>query len=272
MAEQTVNAASNPALANKLIKEAMESAPVEETTPLTLRQPSDGSVTLPGGYLTVTGEVVTNATVRELNGLDEEAMAKQPNMAKALTTVLNRAVVSIGDESANEALLDNLLSGDADALMLGIYRTTFGDTCVLPGYCSTCNKVQQVEVDLVKDLSHRALLDPINDRVFTVRGKKAEYTVKLPSRKTQREMMHNLDKTSSELNTILLNGCVVSIGSTPVLSVAQVNSIGLADRKAILKSLTSRIPGPQFEAVPVPCGACDGKVEVPISLGAIFRS
>lgn len=273
MAEQTLNAASNPALANKLITEALgQTAPVEDTTPLTIRKPFDGLVTLPGGYLTATGEVITEVQVRELNGMDEEAMARQPNLARALTTVLSRAVVSIGDEPASESAIDNLLSGDADALMLGIYRATFGDTAVVPGYCANCNKLEQVEINVVEDIKVRPLMDPVNDRVFTVQGKKVDYVVKLPSRKTQKDMMHNLEKNSAELNTLLLEGCVVQIGSTPVLSPSQIQAINLADRKALIKQITSRIPGPQFEAVEVPCGTCDGKVEVPISLGTIFRS
>lgn len=273
MAEQTVSAVNNPALANQLVKDALAGAvPEEPKTPLKIVAPADGSVTLPGGFLNVSGEVITTAKVRELNGLDEEAIARQNSLGKAITLILSRAVVSVGSESATETLLDGLLAGDADALMLGIYRSTFGDTVTIPSFCSGCADVKQVEVDLSTDLEYKGLLDPIGDRVFTVKGKNTDYEVMLPSRKVQREMMHGADKTTAELNSILLEGCVLKIGSAPVFSKTQVQSINLSDRKTILQAISERNPGPKFQGVQVDCGVCGGKVDVPISLGAIFRS
>lgn len=273
MANNSINAAENPALANQLAQQAMTgAAPIEETKSITLLPPTDGVVTLPGGYLTGLGEVYTTAEVRELNGLDEEVISRQPTIGKALTTILSRAVVSIGNEPATEAMIDNLLSGDADALMLGIYKATFGSTVILNGYDSEAAAAKQVEIDLNKDLTIKSLLNPVEDRVFTVKGKKASYTVKLPSRKTQKEMIYNADKTAGELNTILLEGCVIEIDGRAVLSKAQVQAIGIADRKTIIEAITSRNPGPQFGSIQVDCEDCaGGKVDVPISLGAIFR-
>lgn len=266
------NAAENPGLANKLAQEAMASAPKEEAPALTIRRPFNGVVTLPGGFITSAGEVVTTAEVRELNGLDEEAVAKQTNIGKSLATILSRATVKIGEETANEANLDNLLSGDGDAIMLGIYRATFGDTVTLNGVCEGCQALKTVEVDVTHDIPVKGMLNPIDDRVFTVTGAKASYTVALPTRKAQKELVSNLDKTMAELNTLLLENCVVEINSSPVLSKSQVQNIGLADRKLLLKEISNRNPGPQFDTLEVACSDCSGKVAVPISLGAIFRS
>jgi hypothetical protein len=272
MGNNTLKAADNPALANQLAQQAMSGA-VEAEAPHVLQvlTPTDGVVTLPGGYLSGLGEVYTTAEVRELNGLDEEAISRQPTLGKSLTTILSRAVTHIGNEPVTETSLDNLLSGDADALMLGIYRATFGPTAVLNGYCTACSSLKQVEVNLAEDIPVKGLLDPVGDRVFTVKGKSTDYTVKLPSRKTQKEMIHNADKTAGELNSILLEGCVVEIGSSPVLSKLQTQAINLADRRTIIEAITSRNPGPQFGTVQVDCEDCGGKVDVPTSLGSIFR-
>jgi hypothetical protein len=266
------SAADNPALANKLAQEAMASAPQEEAPTLTIRKPFNGLVTLPGGFLTSAGEVVTTVEVRELNGLDEEAVAKQSNIGKSLSTILSRATLRIGEEAATETALDSLLAGDGDAIMLGIYRATFGNTVTLSGMCTSCQQIKSVEVDLTQDIPTKGLLNPIDDRVFTVVGAKGTYTLALPTRKAQKELLSNLDKTMAELNTILLENCVVEINGREVLSKSQVQAIGLADRKLILKELSSRNPGPQFDPIEVACSDCNGKVEVPISLGAIFRS
>lgn len=273
MAEQTLNAANNPGLANQMVKEALANAgPVEEKEPLVIVAPIDGTVTLPGGYLSASGEVATTATVRELNGHDEETIARQGSMGKSLATILSRAVVTIGDEPATEAILDNLLAGDADALMVGIYRVTFGDAVTIPSYCDGCKDSKLVEISLQDDLVTKALLDPVADRVFTVKGKSTEYTVRLPSRKTQKEMMVSADKNIAELNTILMEGCLVQIGKRPVLSKIQVQEVGLADRRAIVSAIVARNPGPKFDVIQVDCADCGGKVDAPISLGAIFRS
>lgn len=272
MGNNTLKAADNPALANQLAQQAMSGA--EETEAphvIQLITPTDGVVTLPGGYLSGLGEVYTTAEVRELNGLDEEAISRQPTLGKALTTILSRAVTHIGTDLATEASIDNLLSGDADALMLGIYRATFGPTAVLNGYCAGCSVTKQVEINLLEDIPVKGLLDPIGDRVFTVKGRSTDYTVKLPSRKLQKEMIHNAEKTAGELNSILLEGCIVEIGSGPVLSKLQTQGIGLADRKTIIEAITSRNSGPQFGVINADCEDCGGKVDVPTSLGAIFR-
>lgn len=107
----TINAAANPALANNLINQALAVQEPEQKE-VKIIPPSDTVVTLPGGYITPAGEVVTDAEVRELNGLDEEAIARTTNVGKAILTILNRGTVRIGKDKADERLLDQLLAGD----------------------------------------------------------------------------------------------------------------------------------------------------------------
>ena len=116
----TIKAADNPALANKLIEEAVAEKPMLKEVEIT--PPSDTIVTLPGGYITSTGEVITEAEVRELNGKDEEAISKAINLGRALITILQRGTVKIGTETATETMLDQMLIGDRDQLLLGILK------------------------------------------------------------------------------------------------------------------------------------------------------
>jgi hypothetical protein len=121
MAEQIVSAVNNAALANDLVQKALtETAPVEHND-VTL--PSETLVDLPGGLI-FNGEVIKTAEVRELNGRDEEAIGRQGASARIWNTILTRAVVSIGNLPASEDLLDKMLVGDRDALLLGIFRAT----------------------------------------------------------------------------------------------------------------------------------------------------
>ena len=268
---KTISAAANPALANDLIKTALAEKPAEPVE-AKIYNPLDTSVTLPGGYITLTGEVITTAEVRELTGKDEEAISRAVGMGKAILTALQRGTVKIGNIPADDKLLDQLLSGDRDMLILAIFKATFGAESDIPGYCGTCDEQKIVTVDLNEDVKIKVLTDPVNDRVFTVKGRTQEITVQLPTGITQKELIINSDKTSAELNTLLLENTVIKIGDSPVLSKLQVQNLGLVDRRKIIEEINKRVPGPQFDDITVTCPDCDSEVTVPINLGALFRS
>lgn len=269
MTTKTISAAANPALANDLIQNAMVEEP--QQVKVTIISPSDTSVTLPGGYLTSTGEIVTDAEVRELNGKDEEAIARTTNIGKAFLTILERGVVRIGNQQVTPEILDQLLSGDRDMLLLSIFKVTFGVEPELPVYCYTCKDAKIVGVNIDDDIKVKKLNDPLNDRVFLVKGKTQEFTVQLPTGVTQKELLTSIDKTSAELNTLLLENTVVKIDGRPVVSKTQVQNLGIVDRKTIIAEINKRIPGPQFDDLTVTCPDCDSEVTVPISLGSFFR-
>lgn len=266
---KTISAAANPALANNLLQSALAETPVQEEVKIT--PPSDTVVTLPGGFLTATGEIITEAEVRELNGSDEEAIARATNVGRALLTVLQRGTVRIGNERADEKLLDQLLSGDRDMLVLAIIKATFGKTADIGGYCEGCGDVKTVQIDLDTDIKVKALMDPMNDRVFTVDGRNRTYTVQLPTGVTQKEMLQNPDKTSAELTTLMLENTVLKIDDSPVLSKIQVQNLGLVDRRTISEAINKRLCGPQFDAVKVSCPDCESEVSVPVNFGTLFR-
>jgi len=265
----TINAAASPALANNILNDVLAEKP--EQREAKILPPLDNVVTLPGGYINAAGEVITTAEVRELNGKDEEAIARSATTGKALLSILNRGTVKIGNEKADEAILDRLLSGDRDTLLLGILKATFGNEAELPAYCDTCEDFKTVTVDLNADIKVKVMSDPINDRVFTVMGKTQEYTVQMPTGVAQKELMANSDKTNAELNTILLENTVVKIGNSPVLTKLQIHNMGIADRRTVIDEINKRVVGPQFDALTVTCPDCESEVKVPISLGALFR-
>lgn len=265
----TINAAANPALANDLLNKALNETPQEVNTEISL--PSDVTVDLPGGYITATGEVFRIAEVRELNGKDEEAISRATTLGKALLTILQRGTVKIGNEPATENILDQLLIGDRDQILLGILKCTFGSEVEILSYCPGCNENKTVSLDVNADIKTKVLTDPVNDRIFTVKGKNKEFTVKLPNGVVQKKMIENMDKTTAELSTLILEGSVVKIGESPVYSALQVQSLSVSDRRKIVDEINDRAPGPQFTDVTVKCPDCEGEVLVPINLGTLFQ-
>lgn len=270
MATKTLNAAENPALANQLVQQmTQDTEPQKELALIT--SPSETMVTLPGGFLSPTGEVTWEAEVRELNGRDEEAISRANSVGKVLNTILTRGVVRIGDVPASEEVLEQMFAGDRDALLLGIYRVTFGDTAEVPAFCSGCKEYKLLQVDINEDIKTKKLNDPIEDRRFTVSTKKHDYTVVLPSGKVQKELLLNSDKTLAELTTILLEGTVIEIDGSGVISRAQIQNIGVSDRRAIADELDKRSFGPVLDEVKATCPECGGEVVAPINIGTLFR-
>jgi hypothetical protein len=265
----TISAAANPALANNLINDALAEKPVQSEVKIT--PPSNNVVTLPGGFITAAGDVITEAEVRELTGADEEAIARTNSVGKAILTILNRGTVKIGNQKADEKLLDQLLSGDRDALILGIFKSTFGSETEVSAYCTGCSEFKTIGLDIDTDIKTKVLTDPINDRVFTVQGKNKVFTVQLPTGLAQKEMINNSDKTSAEINTIMLEHTVINIDGSPVLSKLQVQNLGLTDRRKIVDEINARVSGPQFDEITVTCPDCESEVSVPINFGTLFR-
>jgi hypothetical protein len=268
--DNNIKTASGAALNNDLIEQVLSSSETK-TDLVTVTYPSNVLVNLPGGYLTPTGEVIKTAEVRELTGKDEEFISKSGTLGKAFSTILTRATVKVGEQKVDEVIFDNLLAGDRDSLMLGIFKATFGKEAELPGYCSECNEIKTASVDVDRDVPVKVLIDPIQDRRFTVQGKSSEYLVALPNGAAQRELISNSDKTGPELTTILLGNCIMEIDGRPVISKMQAQNLPLLDRRKISEELDKRSPGPQFQDLELDCPDCEGKVVVPFNLGALFR-
>lgn len=264
-----LNAAANPAMANKLVAEATKET--KKQVKADIVPPSELVLTLPGGYLTPTGEVITEVEVKELNGKDEEAIARQNSAGKVLSTILNRGVVRVGDMEVTEDVLDQLLAGDRDYLLLGIYRATFGDEAEITAYCQGCEDYKTIGVDVTEDIEVKPLEDPIGSRRFEVKGKKHVYTCTLPAGKVQKELLLNSDKTLAELTTVLLAGTVREIDGASVLGRNQIQDIGVADRRIIAEEVGKRTFGPVVDEVSAECPDCNGKVVAPISIGTLFR-
>ena len=259
---------SDPAVLEQAINQIDEKPTVKIKTVA----PSNSEVTLPGGFITKEGTLVKYAEVRELTGLDEEAIAKAGSPSRALLVMLQRGLVSIGTEDADKQDLERLLSGDRDSILIGIRKVTFGPSAEFSLTCPHCRTDLDVVVDLDKDIPYRHLDDPINDRTFEYVSKKhGVIQVSLPTGSTQRKLMENTDKTIAELNTILLSGCVDSVNGVASMGAPTVLKLGMADREQIVNEIVKRTPGPRLGEVTTSCEACGEQIAMPLALTDLFR-
>lgn len=236
----------------------------------------DTVVDLPGGIITEQG-VVTKVSVRELNGYDEEELArsdvKQP--IDYLTKLLKLGLKEIGGKKPSEQTLNQLLIGDRNAIIIGIRRATFGNEMEMPGLkCPECLKDFDVIIGL-DEFEMKKLDDPVADRSFEVKLQKGKAKLRLATHGDVVEMIAKSSKPVEQNNVMLLN-CIVDLNSTP-LAMSSVDpeevirQLGMRDRQVMLDELDKRQPGPDMLGVKITCPNCDYEDRIGLDLIGMFR-
>lgn len=268
-----VDPMENPDAANAQIAALLsdESTSRDEAEPKPmLEPPPDSLFKLPGLGYTV--------EVRELNGADEEALAKsQASFARWVSTLLELAVEKINNEPADPEALGRLLVGDRDYLLLAIRKVTWGPEIELSGIeCSGCRELFDVNVH-TDDIPVKKLRDP-SEATFTVElrnGRKA--TVRLPNGNDQAVYLDKDDASNAQRNTLLLQRCVETIIEAngmemPVEGFPSLVREGLAlpDRTKLIREVDQRMPGARYNEVPVTHPDCGKTTVIGIGPVALF--
>lgn len=238
---------------------------------ITTVAPQNTLVELPGGFRTASGEVVKTAEVRELNGSDEEAISVIENPGAKLNRVLERGLVKIGDAAPAPFDTDALLAGDRDALLLGIRRVTFGDIETMNVICSNCSTTQEIKIHLLEDIPFKTFAIEDYALTFSVDTKLGKLVVAYPNGMTQRKISEAVNKTTAELVTMLISGCVVSLDDKPVDGASVALALGMQDRNNIIDLISQGAPGPRLGEVKKTCEACGTQLLIPLGLQSLFR-
>jgi hypothetical protein len=254
----------------KQVLRAMNPAPVIDEMP-------DTYIKLPAGLI-VNGEVVQEAEVQELTGEHEERLAKAKasnNAAKYVNTLLQCGVVSIGETKVTQKILDSLIQGDLDTLLMGIRRATFGEDFQVDGVpCPQCGEFNDLVLNL-SDIPIKELEDPEEREFFVPLRRNRKAKVQFPTGDVQNEIFKK-QLSVPEMNSVTLAYCVISFidsnGKEKMSSgLADVKKLGLADRKTIQDFIYENQPGPRYDQVTAGCYSCEGEVPVPLSVGILFR-
>lgn len=237
-----------------------------------LAPPVDTSVKLPFGLLR-DGEALREAEVRELNGADEEALARVAgHPLRYLDTLLVRGTVQIGGLPSDQKLLRELTMADRDALLVAIRRATYGNDLHFSGLvCPHCGQSSDITVHL-DELDDPQPFDPLV-RTFEVRLRRGMATVRQPTGEDEHALAGS-ERNLAERNTLLIARCVVSaeLGDEQTRgSEAMARALGVVDRHAILKSIEEHTYGPRFADVTFTHEACGREVPLPLSAGDLFR-
>jgi hypothetical protein len=274
----------NPALAAAAAKLAGETS--EQPAP-TLADPSDGPVTLPGGFRRVkvdaSGaskfEEVRNAWVRELNGLDEEKISKarlSGNPDDFIRAVLEAGVERLGDERPGKDDFNSLLLGDRDFLLVQISAATYGDKIEYKEIeCPHCREPFDVTISATEDIPCPRL-ESVDDQNFEVKLRKDRVAkVSLPTFAVSAALMDT--ETAAEANTLLISNYVTEIvGDKGTLDIKgdpdAARKLGILDRQALIDEMYKRMPGPQYNGVRFDHEpGCGKEVRLEVSMADLFR-
>lgn len=276
---QRVVAADNPELANQIINEVLSGGAPEapQAAPAATEglgidrrdiMPRDGFVQLPGGYVNQEGETLTEVEVVELTGVAEEALARPMGEGKRFTTILEHSVEKVGHMDPNHEILNRMLIGDRNAVLLGVRHVTYGPVELENFTCPDCHQAVNMSVDLTKDVPVKALE---GDRNFTVdlsRGRVAE--VSLPDGFSQTEVLNAEGKSEAELTSMILKDCVNSVDGIPMAGLDSVRNLSARDRRTLMKALDEHDFGPQLDKVVKPCPSCGEEISLPLTIGSLF--
>jgi hypothetical protein len=256
----------------------------EEAVP-ELDDPLDGPVTLPAGYRRAKigsdgtqFEDVRTAWVKELNGEDEERIARtkmRDDIPAFLHTILECGVERLGEARPTREDLDSLLVGDQQFLLMQIARATYGDDLHYDEFvCPHCREQFDVTLSLHEDIPVTTFAKP-EEASFEVRLRNDRIaSVTLPTVEVAALMAQA--ETPAEANTILVAHCVSEIrgpnGTTTIAGDVQAaRKLGLTDRQALVTEMGERMPGPQYKEVKFNHEpGCGKEIRLSITLADLF--
>lgn len=269
LTDALMSAEENPALANQIASAVFN--PAADMPEIDL--PPDGSVTLPGGFIDATGALHTEATVRELNGADEEALFKpevMKNLGRWTQLLIQRGVTRLGPfENPTNNQLGTLLLGDRDMLLLAVRKATYGVDLQMGVNCPACGEPLEITHDL-NNVEVRKMDNPL-ERTFPYKLKSGEEVLVTLAVGSDQEaiLSASANKSLPEICTQLLARCVTKDGRP--LGLEGARGLGIHDRRELMNELTARQPGPQYSKVDLDCGACGKQFPMIVDLQDLFR-
>jgi len=227
------------------------------------------------------GTWINKATVRELNGGDEEALARAAASGPqyVLDKLLELGVAGIGGQAPTAEALRALPIADRDALLVGIRVATYGPEVKMTLGCSKCGKDIELTYDL-NDVPARPAMPVGNVDLQVPLRRGGTATLRLPNGDDQIEIIEAIERdglTRPQQDTALLARCLKKIIDTsgkeiPVTGEETARALSIPDRTALLTALDEARPGPRLDEAKVTCPWCSEETEVPLSWDILFRA
>jgi len=222
------------------------------------------------GYKDENGVIHTEFELKEITGVEEEAIAKKDvreNGGKLIRTLLERCITRVGEytpKSLGQAkwreLIQNLIVGDQDYALLKLRELTMGEEIEMKHDCPHCKEklttvVELGELDIKPFLGERELEFELpkgytdKDGVVHTTGK-----IRFPNG-LDREILDTVArKNLGTANTMLLTRCVSELGTAKITD-NTLRSLSIRDREYLLKVLQENNFGVNLY-IDLTCSSC----------------
>lgn len=252
------------------------------TIPL-MGEPPSTTVTLARG-IRHGGSFQVQAEVRELTGADEEILARSAkkgamSFVEYLDSLIALGTAKIGTYdllsvpfAERKLILQNLLLGDRERIILAVIQATYGDQKTINFTCGNCNTEGEVDLVFSEDFSIKdveGLQTNLNYQYTTRRNDLIEY--RLVTGADVIAALESSPDNRAEQNTILLSRCITKVGDQKLIvdPMKFARDLTIRDRKAILTSLSEKQPGVDTE-VKLPCARCEDVQRITLSWADLF--
>lgn len=225
-----------------------------------------GIFELPCGYISPSGELVTEVKVREITGVEEDLLASSNISAgRKVTQLIGNCLESVGSITDKPELIKiarDLVMGDRVFLMISIRRVTLGDLFPFEDECTLCNTKNLFSVNL-SELKSKRMTDPMK-RVFDVAlpsGKAARYHVMCGrDEETSSKAVQGADRMSIGIFVRLDR-----LDNAPP-DMNAVKNLGMRDRN-FLREQFEEIEGGIETNIELTCPACGEDFETELNVG-----
>ncbi len=236
--------------------------------------PSGGAVYSPESGLHMKKDLQIKAmTTKEEDILTSRALIKKG-------TVINELIKSCVTEPGID--LDALISGDRNALMIGIRCTGYGALYKPTMDCPSCSAQSEQQFDLgqlaIKPLDADPVTDGVNEFAFTLPKTGATVTFKFLTGKDEEELLATQEKkkkfVSSQVDTLVsdqLKAAVLSVNNVRDRNKLAffVDNMPGQDSLALREHMRKVQPGIDMTAI-FECDKCSHTEEVQIPIGIEF--
>jgi hypothetical protein len=173
---------------------------------------NENTVLLPGGLMLQPNQTLSRASLRPLSGRDEEWLARHRDSPSAIrvTWLLNQCLVALDGVPVSSELVQRMLVGDREFLMLQLRRITLGDNVQAVVNCPTCGNKMDVDFRLDEIPVHAQRQKQAN---FTLELSERTVRFRLPTGGDQEAVVHLENAVEA-----LVDRCVEDDGGTPLSS------------------------------------------------------
>lgn len=224
------------------------------------------------------GDWMTDVTVRELTGADEEAMARVKDTLDLIDMILCLGTTHIGTYdmttmtvAERSAILGELLVGERSQILLAIVICTYGNQKTIKTECQICGAEQEIDLILSEDFKMKPMTNPHQIVNSYVTGKNDKVEYRPVSGSDQMEALRKKGSSTAEQNTIILSRCITSRNGAMIVDpIAFCRSLSIKDRQALLKLLLENQPGIDL-SLNTNCIGCGGDQQINLGWLDLFQ-